>query len=158
MSDWTPLRSSNLRAVRYHPTAGVLDVRFVRGGTWSYPGVDPEVHRGLLAAASAGRYFNDHVRGLPDAVRLDEELAPVPHPASSPDKGDLEHEPGRGAEATPPPAPLPPGLVASGLVRTAEDGSLFLEGRALPSLNPGLMAFVAGRAAHDPTTDRWVLP
>lgn len=154
MTSWVPLDSSNLAAARYHVETSTLDVRF-KSGTWSYPNVSPDMYQGLLDAESPGRYFHNHIRRLPDAARLDE-LAPI---VSSSQTSDDEQEPGRGATASPHPAPLPPGLVSRGVVRTRADGRLYVtEEDAIKALGSTLLAWLADKAEHDMASRVWVLP
>ncbi len=56
----TPVRSSALRSVGYEQR--VLEVEFTNGAVYQYFDVPPEVYRGLMAAESHGRYFDQHVR------------------------------------------------------------------------------------------------
>ena len=59
----TPVRSSALRSVGYDQEQRVLEIEFTGGAVYQYFDVPPEVHRGLMAAESHGRYFNQRVRG-----------------------------------------------------------------------------------------------
>ena len=58
----TPVRSSALRSVGYDPKQRVLEIEFIQGAVYRYFDVSAEVYRGLMAAESHGRYFNQHVR------------------------------------------------------------------------------------------------
>jgi len=58
----TPVRSSALRSVGYDREQRVLEIEFTGGAVYRYFDVPAEVHRGLMAAESHGRYFNEHVR------------------------------------------------------------------------------------------------
>jgi hypothetical protein len=58
----TPVRSSALRSVGYDPKQRVLEIEFIQGAVYRYFDVPPKVYRGLMAAESHGRYFNQHVR------------------------------------------------------------------------------------------------
>jgi len=44
--------------VGYDQEQRVLEIEFTSGAVYQYSGVPPEVHRGLIAAESHGRYFN----------------------------------------------------------------------------------------------------
>lgn len=57
------LNSSAISWVDYDPPSRTLEITFRSGQTYTLSGV-PEYHYiGLLKAASAGRYFNEHLRG-----------------------------------------------------------------------------------------------
>lgn len=58
----TPVRSSALRSVGYDQEQRVLEIEFTNGAVYQYFDVPPEVHRGLMAAESHGRYFHQHIR------------------------------------------------------------------------------------------------
>jgi len=58
----TPVRSSALQSVGYDQEQRVLEIEFTNGAVYRYFDVRPEVHRGLMAAESHGRYFHQHVR------------------------------------------------------------------------------------------------
>ena len=54
--------SSVIRRYRYDPVLRALEVTFVSGKVYVYGDVPPEVFEGLSAAASKGRFFNEHIR------------------------------------------------------------------------------------------------
>lgn len=56
------LNSSAISSVRYDPATRQLRITFHSSGTYTYFGVPPEVYEGLMAAESAGRYFNRVIR------------------------------------------------------------------------------------------------
>lgn len=58
-----PLNSSCIRSVAYNPATRDLDVIFHSGRRYTHPGVPVSVYLGLINASSAGRYYNDHIRG-----------------------------------------------------------------------------------------------
>jgi hypothetical protein len=60
---FTSVKSSNLDAVHYDPGTRVLTVKFKNGSTYSHSECLPQHHAGLLAAESAGKYYNLHIRG-----------------------------------------------------------------------------------------------
>jgi hypothetical protein len=62
-SGWVPVQSSNLRAVSYDPGSYYLKIEFKGGRIYGYDAVPPEVHQGLMATASKGRYFWANIRG-----------------------------------------------------------------------------------------------
>jgi hypothetical protein len=55
--------SEAMREIDYDPGSRVLRIRFADGGWWRYFEVPASVHEGLIAAASHGRYFHEHIRG-----------------------------------------------------------------------------------------------
>ncbi|UQA60926.1 KTSC domain-containing protein [Polyangium aurulentum] len=64
------VRSTSLCSVGYDPTTETLDVEFRDERVYRYRGVPPEVHAGLLAAPSLGRFFLAHIRGKYPCERL----------------------------------------------------------------------------------------
>lgn len=61
--DWRPLESSNLSAFRYDPETQVLQIRFKSGRSYDFKDVPQSVAEGLESADSAGRYFNNAIKG-----------------------------------------------------------------------------------------------
>ncbi len=60
---YVTLNSSCLSRVGYARTTGAMEVTFTSGSIYSLSGV-PEYHfRGLINAASAGEYWNTHLKG-----------------------------------------------------------------------------------------------
>jgi hypothetical protein len=57
-----PVTSSNISSVGYEPASQVLEVEFTNGSVYSYEGVPPEVHRGLVDAPSVGSAFHSMIR------------------------------------------------------------------------------------------------
>jgi KTSC domain len=58
----TAVRSTALRSVGYDEDSQTLEIEFTSGAVYQYFDVPPEVYRGLMAAESHGRYFNQAVR------------------------------------------------------------------------------------------------
>ena len=58
----TAVRSSALRSVGYDEDSQTLEIEFTNGAVYQYFDVPAEVYRGLMAAESHGRYFNQTVR------------------------------------------------------------------------------------------------
>lgn len=57
------LDSTCINYVGYNHATGTMEVCFHRTGLYTLSGV-PEYHfRGLINASSAGRYWNEHLRG-----------------------------------------------------------------------------------------------
>lgn len=66
-----PVQSSNLRAVGYDKGANILEIEFIKGGTYLYFDVPESTFLGLMEAASKGTYFHEHIRGFYRYKRLD---------------------------------------------------------------------------------------
>jgi len=56
------LRSSAIRTVGYDRASRQMRITFTSGGTYTYFDVPAWKFAGLVAASSAGQYFNDHIR------------------------------------------------------------------------------------------------
>ncbi len=54
--------STLIRAARYDPDNGTLDILFTTGRRYLYHRVPPDVAERFAAAFSKGRYFNAHIR------------------------------------------------------------------------------------------------
>jgi KTSC domain len=54
--------SSNLASVGYDRTTQMLEIEFLHGGIYQYPGVPSSVYDGLMTADSHGSYFYNHVK------------------------------------------------------------------------------------------------
>ena len=59
-----PVSSSNLDSVGYDSLTGKLYIRFNSGGLYEYDKVPYSVYEGLMHAASHGRYFHAHIKGI----------------------------------------------------------------------------------------------
>ena len=57
-----PVSSSAIRSVGYDGERHVLEIEFDNGAVYDYCDVPADVHRGLMAADSHGRYFHQHIR------------------------------------------------------------------------------------------------
>lgn len=57
-----PVQSSNLASVGYDPKTSTLEIEFHDGGIYQYSGVPPEVHQGLMNAASKGSYLDQNIK------------------------------------------------------------------------------------------------
>ena len=56
--------SSAIASVGYDEVLAVLELEFTTGELYRYFAVPPSVHRELLAAPSAGRFFGERIRGV----------------------------------------------------------------------------------------------
>lgn len=54
--------SEALRSVGYDPDQRILEIEFASGEVYAYFDVPPELHVGLMTAASHGGYFAAHIR------------------------------------------------------------------------------------------------
>jgi len=86
-------RSTAIDKVHYLPKTNVLFLKFQKGGTYWYEGVEPEVHQQLLDAPSQGGFFQQHIQGKYKFNRardglLDEEQGPLKVQAGDLKPGD----------------------------------------------------------------------
>lgn len=59
-----PLESGAIASAGYDPDTAVLELEFTSGEIYRYYAVPRSVHRALLEAESAGRYFREHIRDV----------------------------------------------------------------------------------------------
>jgi hypothetical protein len=71
------VESTAVRAVRYHPATGELDVRFDEGGEYRYEKVPRSKYRALLAAESVGAFVNQEIKPNHRYTEI------MPHPRQS---------------------------------------------------------------------------
>ena len=55
--------STSIANIEYDEKTQVLNVSFVKGGSWSFSGVDKETAEAFKSASSKGQYFNMNIRG-----------------------------------------------------------------------------------------------
>ena len=60
--DRVPVRSTNLGSVGYDPIEGTLEIEFLNGRVYEYYRVPELIFSALVAAASPGEYFADHIK------------------------------------------------------------------------------------------------
>ena len=65
-----PVTSSNLASVGYDPKLRLLEVEFRHGGVYQYKHVPPNLHAGLLRAASKGSYFAAQIKPVFPFVKI----------------------------------------------------------------------------------------
>ena len=58
----TPVASSLVASVGYVPEYKVLEIEFQDGRSYQYFGVPERIYKGVMAAESRGRYFNERIR------------------------------------------------------------------------------------------------
>lgn len=72
----TPVKSSNIAAIEYHPAAQHLDVQFKSGDKWRYHDVSPKAHTSLMGEGvpghSIGKHFHAHIKGAHKSTKLDD--------------------------------------------------------------------------------------
>lgn len=59
-----PLESGAIASAGYDSDLAVLELEFTSGEVYRYYAVPPSVHRGLVGAESAGRFFREHIRDV----------------------------------------------------------------------------------------------
>lgn len=59
-----PLESGAIASAGYDRDLSVLELEFTSGEVYQYYAVPPSVHRALLEAESAGRFFREHIRDI----------------------------------------------------------------------------------------------
>jgi hypothetical protein len=73
--------SSVLAEVGYDASLRTLEILFKSGAIYLYYFVPPEVHRGLMCAASHGTYFNQEIKRVYEHHRIAEPYdLPKPRP------------------------------------------------------------------------------
>lgn len=66
--------SSSIASWGYDEASKTLAIVFTSGRRFEYPGVAPNVALGLADADSAGRYYNENIRGKYDGEMVDDFL------------------------------------------------------------------------------------
>jgi hypothetical protein len=56
--------SSSISGAGYDPETETLTITFVGVRSYDYHNLPQSIYDGLMAADSAGRYFNTHIRGV----------------------------------------------------------------------------------------------
>ena len=57
-----PVTSSNVAVVGYASVTRTLEIQFNDGSVYQYLDVPPELHEGLMAAPSVGRYLDQYIK------------------------------------------------------------------------------------------------
>jgi len=65
------LDSKHIEAVHYESETRTLQIRFRKGGVYSYSDVPEHVYQGLIEADSASDFFRTNVKGVFDFERLE---------------------------------------------------------------------------------------
>lgn len=55
--------STSIANIEYDEKSQILRVSFVKGGTWSFSGVNKETAEAFKSASSQGSFFNMAIRG-----------------------------------------------------------------------------------------------
>lgn len=65
MADLIPIAgSSSISGAGWNPDTGTLTVQFVNGRSYTHENVPEGVLEELIAAPSAGRYYNSNIKGV----------------------------------------------------------------------------------------------
>jgi hypothetical protein len=67
--DRISVRSSNIVSVGYDSVSETLEIEF-DNGVYQYSGIPEAVHRGLMSASSAGRYFHKNIKDKYSCVKV----------------------------------------------------------------------------------------
>jgi hypothetical protein len=60
--DMVRVNSTAISAVGYDSNTNRMKITFKQGRTYDFCRVPPEIHKGLMAAASKGRYFDNFIK------------------------------------------------------------------------------------------------
>ena len=63
-TEWTEVKSSNIKAIGYVEDTNGLLVEFKSGAVYTYNDVPVEVYKALAGAESKGKYFAEHIKGV----------------------------------------------------------------------------------------------
>ena len=66
-----PIKSSNLHSVGYDKKSQILEIEFLNGGVYEYSEIRKELHEGLMAAPSHGKYYNKFIKGQYPVTKLE---------------------------------------------------------------------------------------
>lgn len=64
----TPVKSSNIAAAGHDGES--LWIKFLNGTLYRYPTAGADLHKGLLAAESAGQYFHQRIKSIHKGERI----------------------------------------------------------------------------------------
>jgi hypothetical protein len=68
----TPVKSSAIASIGHHAPSQTMEVTYIHGGTYRYPGVSTPEHQSIMAAPSKGRAVNTLIkRRKLTGVRMD---------------------------------------------------------------------------------------
>ncbi len=68
----TPIQSSLLASAGYDPATQTMEIRFARGGLYSYTDVSPEQFAAFQAAESKGKHFLGQIKGNHEFRKIEE--------------------------------------------------------------------------------------
>jgi len=54
--------SSMIRSIGYDPTSSILEIEFIEGPVWQYPGFPEYMWYEFQASSSKGKYFHANIR------------------------------------------------------------------------------------------------
>jgi len=55
--------SSSIRSIGYSAAEAVLEIEFIKSGTYDYLGVPQQAYDALMASVSKGQHFNQAIKG-----------------------------------------------------------------------------------------------
>jgi len=58
-----PLSSSAIRSAGHDPEKQILEIEMTSGNVYRYAGVDENTFQDFLAAPSAGKFYNQQIKG-----------------------------------------------------------------------------------------------
>ena len=61
--------STNIAEAFYQPNTQVLEIYFHSGHVYRYAGISKDVFNELISAPSAGKYYNNNIRGQFTSLR-----------------------------------------------------------------------------------------
>jgi hypothetical protein len=61
--------STNIAEAFYQPSTQILEIYFHSGHVYRYAGIDRDTFDELISAPSAGKFYNNHIRGQYTSLR-----------------------------------------------------------------------------------------
>ena len=68
--NWTPVISSNIKAISYDKNSDTLAVKFVDNDIYEYSDVPSAIYSAFLIAPSKGRFFHQNIRDVYNSVKF----------------------------------------------------------------------------------------
>lgn len=68
--NWTPVVSSNIKAIAYDRNNDTLAVKFLDNDVYEYSDVPSAIYSAFLIAPSKGRFFHQNIRDVYNSVKL----------------------------------------------------------------------------------------
>lgn len=73
-----PFKSSNIESAGFDGDTKEIEVEFKNGDVWRYSGMSQEHWDGMNNAKSAGKFFHNHIRRIPQSRQR--KIYPLIHP------------------------------------------------------------------------------